>query len=299
MPYTGEVFALITALCWAFGSILFGYAGRRVGAFVVNSIRIPIAAIILTLIALAWQGGVWPPAATTGQFGWLAFSSLLGLVIGDLCYFRSLVILGPRIASLLAASTPIFAVIISWFALDQTLLPIHLLGIAVTLGGLTWVTLERNSQTFGEQTGGSKPLGYLLAAIGALCQAVGLVAAKIGMAEAWSPLSAAAVRLIFAAVVTWIIAAAQGRLRSVAKGIVDRRAMIAMSAAAVIGPVAGIWMSLLSIQYTEIGIASTLMSTTPLWVIPLVMVIHHERPSARAIIGTVITVAGVALLFLS
>ncbi len=299
MPFTGELFALSTALCWAFGSILFGYAGRRVGAFVVNSIRIPIAATILSIIALIAQGAIWPPNATGTQYGWLALSSILGLVIGDLCYFKSLVILGPRIASLLAASTPIFAVVISWIALDQSLKPVHLLGIAITLGGLAWVTLERNSRTFGEQAGGSKSFGYFLAAIGSLCQAVGLVTAKIGMAEIWSPLSAAAVRLLLAAIVTWILAVARGRLRSVAAGIRDRRAMLAMSAAAVIGPVAGIWMSLLSIQHTQIGIASTLMSTTPLWVIPLVMIIHHERPSWRAIVGTVITVAGVALLLAS
>lgn len=71
-----------------------------------------------------------------------------------------------------------------------------------------------------------------------------------------------------------------------------------MIAAAIVGPTFGVWMSLLSIHYTEVGIAATLMSTTPLWVIPLVMIIHHERPSIRAVFGTVVTVLGVALILL-
>jgi drug/metabolite transporter (DMT)-like permease len=76
----------------------------------------------------------------------------------------------------------------------------------------------------------------------------------------------------------------------------DKRSMGAISAAAMIGPTIGVWMSLLSIQYTKIGIAATLMATTPLWVIPLVMAIHGERPSWRAIAGTVMAVAGVGVL---
>lgn len=299
MSFLGEILALTAALCWAFGSLLFSFAGRRVGAFTVNAVRIPIAAMVLVLISLIAQGMIWPARATSTQFSWLVFSSLVGLVIGDLCYFKSLVILGPRIASLLSASSPIFSVFISWVVLNQSLRWYSLLGIVITLAGLTWVSLERNVKTFGAQENGSKPWGYFLAGIGAVSQAVGLVAAKLGMLDNVTALSAATVRMLAAAVMTWIIAGLQRRVAGVLRGIADRRALTAMFVAAFVGPVAGIWLSLASIQYTKVGIAATLMSTTPLFVIPLVMLIHHERPSARAVIGTVITIAGVAVLMLT
>lgn len=298
MAYLGELLALGTAVFWAFGSILFSYAGRRVGAFTVNAVRIPIAAIVLLGLTILIQQEFFSPSTTGSQFGWLAFSAFLGLVIGDGCHFRALVILGPRIASLLAASTPIFAVLLSWVILDQSLSWVHLVGIAIVLCGLAWVTLERNANTFGEEKGGSKIWGYTLAGIGAMGQATGLIAAKIGMQENLTPLSASMIRMVSAAVMIWIIAVGQGKVRQIITGLRDRKARLAMTAAAFIGPVFGIWMSLISIKLTKVGIAATLMSTTPLWIIPLVMVIHGERPSARAIIGTIVTVGGVALLFL-
>lgn len=217
MPLLGELFALLTAICWAFGSILFSYAGRRVGAFAVNSIRIPIAALFLSALCLLLQGYLWPPDTAAVQVIWLTLSAFLGLVIGDSCYFKSLVILGPRIGSLLAASTPIFAVIIAWIALSQRLGVLDLTGIFVTLAGLAWVTLERNKRTFGEQDG-SKLLGYFLAAVGAFGQAAGLVAAKFGMGDNVSSLSAAFIRMMSATVMIWALAVLRGRIgRSVGR----------------------------------------------------------------------------------
>jgi drug/metabolite transporter (DMT)-like permease len=39
------------------------------------------------------------------------------------------------------------------------------------------------------------------------------------------------------------------------------------------------------------------MSTTPVLIIPLVMKVEGYRPSVRAVLGALVTVAGVALLF--
>ncbi len=299
MGFVGEIFALSTAICWAAGSLLFAFATRRIGALSVNAFRIPIAALIISLLCAALQGYIWPTGASIAQLGWLTLSAVFGLAIGDWCHFEAMHILGPRIASLLAASTPIFAALISWLTLGQDLRLISIGGIAVTLAGLAWVSLERNVKTFGARAGGSKRIGYLLAGVGALGQSLGLVTAKLGMLDNVTALSASSVRLVAASVVTWAIVLARGRSGKIIESFSDRRAWLAMLAAALIGPVAGIWMSLLSIQYTKVGIAATLMSTTPLFVIPLVMLVHRERPSARAILGTIVTVAGVAILLLT
>ncbi len=298
MPYFGELVALATAVCWSFGTILFGYSSRRVGSFTVNTIRILFAAVLITLGNLALHGQLIPANFENRQLVILGTSGIIGLVIGDGCYFKSLVILGPRIASLMSASSPIFAVIIAWVFLGQALGLLDLLGIAITLAGISWVTLERNHNSFGSQPG-SKTLGYVLGVGGAIGQAVALTMAKVGMGDNFPPLNASFVRMVAAAVVIWIIAIAAGRLPNIKSAVKDIRAVGAISAAAFVGPFLGIWLSLISIQYTKIGIASTLMATTPLWVIPLVMIIHKERPSIRAIFGTAAAVGGVSIIFLT
>jgi drug/metabolite transporter (DMT)-like permease len=298
VQFFGELAALTTAICWSFGTILFGYAGRRVGSFTINTIRITLAALLLVVGNLLIEGQILPASCDSNQLLILAISGIIGLTIGDGCYFKSLMILGPRISSLMTASAPIFAVIVAWVFLDQELGMLDLLGIALTLVGISWVILERNRSSFGAQAG-PKALGYLLGICGSLAQAVALTMAKVGMGDNIPPLNASFVRMVSATIGIWIIVFATGRLPSIRKALWDGKAMAAIGAAALIGPFFGVWLSLLSVQYTKIGIASTLMATTPLFIIPLVMIIHKERPSLRAIFGTAAAVGGVAILFLS
>ncbi|TFH65202.1 MAG: DMT family transporter, partial [Candidatus Zixiibacteriota bacterium] len=263
----------------------------------INTIRITLAALLLVAGNLLIEGRLLPASCTHHQLLILAISGVIGLTIGDGCYFKSLVILGPRLSSLLTASSPIFAVIIAWVFVGQELGVLDLLGIAVTLAGISWVILERNRNSFGAQAG-PKALGYLLGICGSLAQAVALTMAKVGMGDNIPPLNASFVRMVSATVAIWVIVIATGRLSRTREALKDGRAMTAMSAATIVGPFLGIWLSLLSVQYTKIGIASTLMATTPLFIIPLVMVIHKERPSVRAIFGTAAAIGGVAIIFL-
>jgi len=46
------------------------------------------------------------------------------------------------------------------------------------------------------------------------------------------------------------------------------------------------------------GIAATIMAAVPVLVIPLEIIVHREFPSVCAFCGALITVAGVAILFL-
>jgi drug/metabolite transporter (DMT)-like permease len=70
------------------------------------------------------------------------------------------------------------------------------------------------------------------------------------------------------------------------------------SIGAIFGPFLGVSFSLLAVQQTATGIASTIMSIVPVLIIPPAVLVLHERVSARALIGAIAAVAGVALLFL-
>jgi len=54
-----------------------------------------------------------------------------------------------------------------------------------------------------------------------------------------------------------------------------------------------------AIKYAKIGIASTLMSLTPVLLIPLVYWVFKEKITIHAVFGTIMAVAGVAILFLA
>ena len=142
MRYAGEFAALGTAVCWAAGSNFFAAAGQRMGSVVLNRLRITVAVVLLGTALFVTRGSPWPVWATPSQVWLLALSGLVGFVFGDLYYFRALVILGPGRAALVTSMSPIFTLLIGWPVLGETPGPLVLLGMALTLGGITWVLLE-------------------------------------------------------------------------------------------------------------------------------------------------------------
>jgi drug/metabolite transporter (DMT)-like permease len=78
----------------------------------------------------------------------------------------------------------------------------------------------------------------------------------------------------------------------------DITALKAMITGTILGPVLGISFSLIAITYAKIGIATTLMSTMPVIMLPIARYYYKEKLTGRAIIGALIAVIGVAILFL-
>jgi drug/metabolite transporter (DMT)-like permease len=60
-----------------------------------------------------------------------------------------------------------------------------------------------------------------------------------------------------------------------------------------------VWFSLIAVQNAPVGIASTLTSLTPIMLIPLSRIVFKEAITWRAVGGTLLAVAGTAILFLA
>jgi drug/metabolite transporter (DMT)-like permease len=295
--FLGEMAALGTACCWSGGTILFTIAGRRIGSYNVNKLRILIATVFLTALLLILYGDLFPTGVNRHALLYLGLSGIIGLSIGDTFYFRCLVILGPRVGSLMQSFAPVMTAIIAFFILGERLSLLAMAGIAVTLAGVSWVTTDKK-ETIIDNREGSKTVGVLMGILGSLSQALGLVLAKEGMGATFNPISATFIRMVTAAAAIWLVASLRGEIISTMRSLRDRRCLLAMSGAAFLGPTIGVSLSLLAVQHTETGIAATLMSTVPVLVIPVTMIVHKERPTYRSVLGAIIAVAGVAMLVL-
>ncbi len=308
MPYAGELAGLSTALLWAFTSIFFSEAGRLIGSFTVNRIRLLIAVLIYAAFSLLSTGMLLPTGINAEQVFWLGLSGVVGLIIGDGAGFKALVMIGPRLATLVYASTPIMTVLIAWLFLGETLGLLNMLGIAITVLGISWVVLERQygrsahlNLRADHPDAGSLLKGVLLALVAAFGQAAGLVLAKQGMLHAGGivePLPSAFIRMFVAFVGIWVISVTRGQMPPAVRAFQNRKALALCAAGALVGPFLGVWMSLVAVKYIETGLAATLNSTTPVMVLPLVVFWYREKVSARAALGAVVTVLGIALIFL-
>jgi len=291
MP-AGELAALGTAVCWSFTGLFFAEAARRVGALRVNLLRLPVALLLLSL-TLAASGSSF--AGLDGRrAAWLAASGVVGLVIGDLALFEAMRRIGSRLALLIMSLAPIAASLAGFLALGERPARLALLGIALTLAGVAWVVSERRP---GELYGSHETVGVALAALAAVCQGLGLVLAKVGMAGQVAALPATWVRMGTATTLIWLLTAAAGRARDLELAAAVRRAGVPIGGGAFFGPFLGVWLSLVAARLTDVGVAATIMATTPVLVIPILMAAERYRPTLRALAGTAVTVAGVALLF--
>jgi drug/metabolite transporter (DMT)-like permease len=213
--------------------------------------------------------------------------------------FKSFVMMGPRLSLLIFSVSPIIASVAAWIMLGETLGILAIVGIIVTIGGVAWVTSERqynNNDTSGYRVSGK---AILLTIGGATGQAIGLVLAKAGMGDTLDALPATFIRMTAAAAAIWLYGLLRGEIKKLPEKLKDTKALYLSLGGAFCGPFLGVWLSLAAVKYTETGIAMAIMSTVPVMVIPLVVLIHKEKVSFRAVIGSIITVGGVALLFLS
>ncbi|MFH1699343.1 MAG: DMT family transporter [Candidatus Zixiibacteriota bacterium] len=297
MDLLGELAALSTAFCWAGGTLLFTIAGRNIGSYNVNKLRIPVAAIFLALFLIFAYSTLFPTGTDTRAIVYLTLSGLIGLVLGDTCYFRCLVILGPRHGALMQSLAPPMTAIAAFFLLGEYLSLMAIVGIGITLFGVGWVSTDKKDSRIDNREG-SKLVGILMGIGGAAGQALGLVLAKEGMGESFNPLSATFIRMFSSAIIIWIFAGFRGELISTFRAITSRKVIYALVGAAFLGPTIGVWMSLVAVKHTQAGIAATIMSSFPVVVILLVMIFYKERPTPRSVLGAVIAVIGVAMLFI-
>jgi drug/metabolite transporter (DMT)-like permease len=115
---------------------------------------------------------------------------------------------------------------------------------------------------------------------------------------AYSPFAATQIRILAGIVgFTVILTFMKAWPRTVA-AINHGPAMARLTAGAFFGPFLGVSFSLIAIQHTKTGIASTIMSTVPILIIPPSLIFLKEKITTREIAGALVAVAGVALLFL-
>ncbi len=299
--YTGEIAGLLTSFCWSFTSIFFTLSGRLVGSPVVNRTRLLMALVMVSGVHYVSQGTVWPIYAEPERWGWMAFSGLIGFVIGDALLFQAFVVIGPRLAMLLMSLNPVMGALLAWALLKETLSGLEILGIALAVSGVAWVVSDRhNGSSLPDAAPRTYLVGVLLGLGGALGQAVGYIASKQGLTDDFPALSGNLMRLIIATIVIWVLTALNGKVRAGFDAIrANPKALRFIFGGAVAGPFIGVWLSLVAVQNAPVGIASTLTSLAPIILIPLGYIFFRERITQRAIVGTLFALAGIAVLFLA
>jgi len=295
MPYLGEISALITAFLWSGTSIAFTDAAIRIGSLQLNINRMILAAILLFLTILLANIDY---SLSYSQIYFLILSGIAGLVLGDTFLFKAFQYIGARIGMLLMALVPAMSTILAFIFLNETISLAGIMGIIITLSGIFIVILEKKEIHHSKIK--TNKLGIFYGILGALGQASGLILAKFAFEEGnINGFVATFVRISSSVFIMLFLALVVRKYRNPIKiYLKDSKALISTIIGTVLGPFLGITFSLVAIEYTKVGIASTLMAMVPVIMLPLIRYYYKEKLSWRAITGAFLAVGGVAILFL-
>jgi drug/metabolite transporter (DMT)-like permease len=296
----GELAALATSVLFSATSTQLTLAGRQVGSMVVNRLRLLLATLFLVAahfllkLPLPWLAG-------SQRWFWLGLSGIVGLVIGDALLFEAFIRVGPRLSMLMMSLAPILSTLLAWLFLGERLTPLQLLAIFITVFGIAWVVQDRNGQAKEDRAGRRMALSGLLLGLGAAAgQAVGLVLAKEGLAGDFSALSGTFMRMLAAATVLWAITLLRRQASTTLQKLSSQPgAALWILGGSFTGPFLGVTLSLVAVQRTEVGIASTLMALPPVILLPVGYFVFKERFGWPAVLGTLVALAGVGMLFLA
>ena len=305
MTYIGELISIGVAFSWTATALLSEFGSKRLGNLTLNVLRMGLALVFSLVLFLVVTGNLFPPGASAEAAGWMLLSGVVGYVIGDFCLFQCYIIIGSRYGQLFMTLAPLAAALMAWITLGQQMTGISILAMFITLAGIGISVLGRGEH---HKVGLKLPLNGVLFAIGAaMCQGIGLVLSKIGMdhyeatanmPEWLVPFSANFYRCVAGIIGFTLLLYFRKGLDPLREAVHDKKGLAVATATTVFGPFVGVGFSLMAVQYTAAGIASTLMAMTPIIILLPSYWLFHQKITWRAVAGAVISVVGVSLFFL-
>ena len=303
MAFIGELISIGVAFSWTATALLSEFGSKRLGNLTLNVLRMGMSLLFAMVMFWIVTGSPLPPVGSWEACGWMLLSGLVGYVIGDFCLFQCYIIIGSRYGQLFMTLAPLSAALMAWVTLGQQMTLMSIVAMIVTLTGIGLSVLGRGEH---HKLSLKLPLNGVLFAIGAaMCQGIGLVLSKIGMNHydatvmpVWLiPFSANFLRCIAGIIGFSLLLYIREGMYPLHHALHDRKGMAVAIATTVFGPFVGVGFSLMAVQYTNAGIASTLMALTPIIIILPSYWLFHQPITWKSVLGALISVIGISLFF--
>jgi len=292
----GAVAAFSAAILWAFSALLFEYASKKVSSMRLNFYKGAIAIVLFAATSLILGEGI--PETNLVEIFLLAWSGVIGIALGDTMYFQAVNRIGARRALTLFTLSPPITALIALSFLGERLELITWVGILVTVGGVIWVVTEASDQEKVQIKKEDMLPGLLFGALAAVGQATGMVMTRSVLTQtSLTTLQSTMLRLApaLAALVFAIRIVERGQKKPVKMGR-DKKLIGTVLLSSVIGAYICLWLQQITIENLPAGIAQTLLSTSPIFILPM-SAFRGENVSPRAVAGAVLSIFGITLVF--
>lgn len=292
----GELASLSAALIWAGSICAHRHFGRGLPPDTFNLFKYLISLTCLIVSVLIF-GFHLPKDIHT--IGLLLASGIVGLAVGDNAFFAALQRLGAQSASAVQCLAPPFAAILAAVFLGERLSMYQEIGIGLTVFSVaSAIYFGRNAQSVLP----SLPrctliLGFILAVIAAAATAAGVVLTREALQHS-EVLSGTMIRIFPALCIVLISGMLRGGGGQLKGLFSDRRRVIGLGIASFYGAFVGLLLMAVGAKYAKAGVSTTLLSTYPIWIIPVARFFLNEKVNPVSAYFVVTAVIGVGLMFM-
>ncbi|HEY8599059.1 MAG TPA: DMT family transporter [Thermomicrobiales bacterium] len=292
----GELAGLGAAIIWATTNIVLRGQSVRLGAVTVNAWRTVFAAICFVIIFLLTR-----PLSTFAQLplrGVLALLTgvIFGMVIGDVLQFTAMTRIGVARAMPISSCFPLFTIAIAAIFLGERITGRTVIGALLVIGGVVLVALPSRTGVVGA-TAGAPPIprywiGVAMALTAAICWSCSTTLSRIALRDI-DVITANTIRMPFSAAVSLLLSLRSGGLPPRKFG---HTSLVILILCGIIGTAGGGFLYLTAIELAGAAKTAVLGSAAPIFGLIGSVIFLRERPSPRGIVGTLLSVAGIALV---
>ena len=292
----GYVLAISAAAIWSSVALSATRIVRYFGSYNYNLLRLlGIIIIFFPYMYLKWE----PIYFENSIFLAIFLSSVIGIIIGDTFLFICLKRLGPRRQALLFSMQIPFTIILAEVFLQSLPSTTELIGCAlIFLGIIIAIQFNRTIPNDDlENIQGNKYTG-LFAGIGlALCQSIGIILMKPALVST-DPIVVSYLRVIVAAFIMFgsLFFIKNNQLLEKMK---DYKKTIFSIFLGFMGMGVGMTMLIYALKFGNPGVISTLSSTMPIMIIPILWIVTKNYAGHLAVIGAGLTCLGAGIIFLT
>ena len=286
---------MLAAACWALAALFSAPVSRKMGAFAFTRWRMVFATVMLGGAATVM--GTWG-TLNPALIGVLVLSGFIGIFIGDTVLFACMNRLGPRRSGILFATHSMMSAVLAALFLGERMSGLAMVGCAMLVGGvMTAIAFGKRagSESEWEATRGRLAVGVGLGLLAALGQALGTLVVKPVMGPDVDPVAASAIRMAagfgFHAVLL-VVGWKPARLDAV----MEKRDWLLLAGSAFMSMALGMTLILAALKYGSAGLVGMLSSISPILLLPLLWWKTRVPPTLGALVGAVLTVAGVVLI---
>ncbi len=286
----GELYALVSAVVWAFAVILFKRSGETVPPFALNVYRASVSLVLVLATMLAVREPMISGAPLT-DYLLLFLSGIIGIAISDTLFHRSLNIVGAGITAIVDCLYSPFVVIIAFLAIGERIGPWQVAGMFLIIGGI--FVAARHDPPPGT-TRRQLVIGILWGVLAMITLAIGIVIAKPVLNRS-SVLWATTMRLVGCVAVMLPVGLLTRGKRDVVSAFIPSASWKFTLPAAVVAYVALIiWIA--GMKYTLAGIAAILNQSNTIYVLIFASIFLREPFSRRKLIAAALAIVGILMV---